>query len=57
MLSGKAIYAVGKLEISGVRWIWAKYRRAVISSKFPHLPDAAVKGLDDMYDDLLDFGG
>jgi hypothetical protein len=56
-LSGKAIYAVGKLEIAGVRWIWTKYQRSVISSKFPHSPDATIKGLDDMYDDLLYFCG
>jgi hypothetical protein len=58
-LSGQAIFAIGKAEISALRWVWVQYRRRVISSSLlgrslnDHSCD--IKGLGDMYDDLLDF--
>jgi hypothetical protein len=38
-----------------VRSIWAMHRRSVISSHLPHQSGTAVKGLSEMYEDLMVF--
>lgn len=53
--SGKAILAIGRAELKAVNWVWIKTRKFKIGSKFPHSDDDHIDGLDDMYDDLLDF--
>lgn len=52
---GKAIFALGKMELRGVEWLWTRYRRAIIqralSGELRHLK----KGTDRMLDDLVAF--
>jgi hypothetical protein len=57
MISGKGVLAIGKAELAGIRWIWAKYRRRVISARFP--PEAGARTSEQMamYDDLMYFCG
>jgi hypothetical protein len=56
-LAGKALLALAKAEIRAMRWVWARYRRQVISSRIPHYEGADVTGLEGMYDVLVDFAG
>lgn len=55
MLSGKAILAIGKAQIAAIKWLWVRYRRRVIESRFPYEDQDEIKGLDEMCDDLVDF--
>jgi hypothetical protein len=38
-----------------LQWLWIRHRVRTIRLKFPHARGAIVKGLDMMYDDLVDF--
>ncbi|KAG6911430.1 hypothetical protein DXG01_016527 [Tephrocybe rancida] len=53
-LSGKAILALGKATLRGAEFIIIRRRLNAIAGKFP-LPDTVnIKGLEEMYDDLLE---
>ncbi|THU97287.1 hypothetical protein K435DRAFT_857801 [Dendrothele bispora CBS 962.96] len=55
-LSGRAVLALGKLTLKGVERVIIARRLSIISSKFPHsnVSGTRIKGLKDMYDDLLE---
>lgn len=53
----KALLALKNVEIPAIQWVWIRGRCAVIDSKFPYPAGAKIDGLDEMYDDLVDFAG
>jgi hypothetical protein len=53
-LSGKVILALGKLTLRGADYLIIRRRLHVISSNFPHSNETNIKGLEQMYDDILE---
>ncbi|KAF9458476.1 hypothetical protein BDZ94DRAFT_1239966 [Collybia nuda] len=53
-LSGKAVLALGKATLHGAEVIIIRRRVQVISSKFPHKDEDNVKGIESMYEDILE---
>jgi hypothetical protein len=53
-LSGKAILALGKATLRGAESLVIRRRLQVISSKFPHRNGDDIKGIERMYEDILE---
>ncbi|KAG6911427.1 hypothetical protein DXG01_016524 [Tephrocybe rancida] len=53
-LSGKAILALGKATLRGAEFIIIRRRLNAIAGKFPLADAVNIKGLEGMYDDLLE---
>lgn len=54
-LSGKAILALGKATLRGAESLIIRRRLQVISSKFPHRDKDSIKGIEQIYEDVLEF--
>jgi hypothetical protein len=53
-LSGKAILALGKATLRGAETLIIRQRLRVISSNFPHKNGDNIKGIERMYEDILE---
>lgn len=53
-LSGKAIHALGRATLRGAEYLIVRGRFQVISSKFPHMNSDDIKGIERMYEEVLE---
>lgn len=55
LIAGGALYAVGKVELAAVKWIWVRYRQIVINLILSREIHHFKRGRERMFDDLIEF--
>lgn len=54
---GKLMFAIGKVELRAVEWLWIRYRQIVIRRLLSRRIRHFTRGTERMLDDLIAFSG